>query len=302
MVFRKYFFACITLLFPLAGHAHMQPVNSEIVEFQNKFESLAKSEQWDEIITLGTIALDAAKMANRTADEAKICAQLTSTSFYQGNYTKALEYAVRCHELSEAFENPSLFLRALYLESAVYRALASKSSDENGQQSLYQKATTTAKKAADLFMERAIDNRNLKGKIYFNWGAAHADNPIGDLHQAEQCYSIALECFRGEGATDDVVRTYIRLGKVHLLQKDYTASQKIVADVRPLISSNRIAMHINYLEAQIQFALKEYTQAQHLAKEGLAIAELLGAKEDHARFSNLIQLIQESINIVIPAR
>lgn len=67
------------------------------------FEILAKSEKWKEIISQGTIALETAKNTNRSHDEAKICAQLTSTAFYLGDYTQALIYARHCHELSEEF-------------------------------------------------------------------------------------------------------------------------------------------------------------------------------------------------------
>src|SRR5262245_22559192 len=90
------------------------------------FDRLAKSEQWAEIIAQGSKALEVAKESQRVAAEAKISAQLTSTAFYMGNFDQALLYANRCHQLSESFEDPSLFLRSLYLESAIYRALAGK--------------------------------------------------------------------------------------------------------------------------------------------------------------------------------
>ena len=72
-----------------------------IENYYINFEILAKSEKWKEIISQGAIALEAAKNANRPHDEAKICAQLTSTAFYLGDYTQALMYASHCHELSE---------------------------------------------------------------------------------------------------------------------------------------------------------------------------------------------------------
>ena len=89
-------------------------------------------------------------------------------------YTLALKYAKRCHELSEEFVDPSLFIRALYLESAVHRALAGKNTNEQAQQASYQLAVTIAEEAIQIYSKKAIDNENLKGKVYFNLGAAHA--------------------------------------------------------------------------------------------------------------------------------
>src|SRR5579862_296727 len=130
---------------------HMENVNpfdNSAIEVINKyfedFETLAKSEKWKEILSQGTAALKAAETAGRTNDQAKICAQLTSTTFYLGDYTLALKYANRCHELSQEFVDPSLFIRALYLESAVHRALAGKNTNEQAQQKSYQLAVTTA--------------------------------------------------------------------------------------------------------------------------------------------------------------
>mgnify|MGYP003413587208 FL=1 len=200
---------------------------SDVIEnYYINFDILAKSEKWQEIISQGTIALEAAKNANRPHDEAKICAQLTSTAFYLGDYTEALMYASHCHELSKEFEDAALFIRALYLESAIYRALASKNVGEQAQQAYYLRAVEIAEEAFLIYSKSDIKDINLKGKIYFNLGAAHADNPHGDLETAVNCYFIALECFNSVKANDDVIRISIRLGKVYLLQKNYDLSNK----------------------------------------------------------------------------
>jgi len=112
----------------------------------------------------GMRVLQAARASGRVKDEAKICAQLTSTSFYQGEYAKALEYANRCHELSKKFEDPILFLRALYLESAVHRA--GKQTDERAQQISYFHAVKIAEEVARFYEIKALNNPNLRGKIY----------------------------------------------------------------------------------------------------------------------------------------
>jgi 8-oxo-dGTP diphosphatase len=265
----------------------------KLKEFENKFETLAKAEKWDEIVLLGGSALEAAKQLDKPQEEAKICARLTSTCFYQGNYTQALEYAKRSHELCEAFEEPTLFLRALYLESAVYRALAGKNSEEDLEQSLFAQAVKVAEKAAQLFLKNGVNDPGLKGKIYFNLGAAHADNPKGDLDTAVNCYLIALACYQDKGATHDLCRTNIRLGKVYLLQKNYAACQEIIDKTRPHITSKRITMQVHYLDAQLKYALKDYSAAQLLIEEGLKLAEMLGAKEDHSRFCSLSQMISK---------
>src|SRR3990167_11454473 len=96
----------ITTSFIRASFECHRPDNSviEIIyKYFANFETLAKSENWEEILSQGTVALQAAKTTDRTNDEAKICAQLTSTAFYLGDYTLALKHANRCHELSEEF-------------------------------------------------------------------------------------------------------------------------------------------------------------------------------------------------------
>lgn len=280
-----------------------RPDNSAIEtinKYFENFETLAKSEKWEEIISEGTTALKAAKAIGRTNDEAKISAQLTSTAFYQGDYILALKYANRCHELSEEFVDPSLFIRALYLESAVHRALAGKSTNEQAQQRYYQLAVTTAEEAIQVYSNQALDNENLKGKVYFNLGAAHADNPRGDLEKAAYCYVTALDCFKSVNAVDYIIRTSIRLGTVYLLQKKYDLSQEKINEVRPQISSEWLAMHTDYLEAQLKFCLNDSPNALKIANNGLARANILGAKEDKIRLISLIKSINkptiESIN------
>lgn len=271
---------------------HSVDPSDVIKTYYINFDILAKSEKWQEIISQGTIALEAAKNANRPHDEAKICAQLTSTAFYLGDYTEALIYASHCHELSKEFEDPALFIRALYLESAIHRALAIKNVGEQAQQACYLRAVEIAEEASQIYSKNDIKDINLKGKIYFNLGAAHADNPHGDLEKAVNCYFIALECFNSIKANDDVIRISIRLGKVYLLQKNYDLSEKIIDEVRPQITNERLAMHVDYLEAQLKLAVNDIENAIKIAKNGLARAKNLGAKEDELRLTSLLQIIE----------
>lgn len=271
--------------------------DSNIIEtyFKN-FEILSKSEKWEDIIAQGAVALDVAKKSNRYSDEAKISAQLTSTAFYMGNYDQALIFATRCHELAEKFEEPYLFIRALYLESAVHRALAAKEKDEKAQQACYLLAVEICEKASSVYSKMDIKNLPLKGKIFFNLGAAHADNPKGCLDRAESCYIIALECFKGSNATEDVIRTSLRLGKIYLLQNQFDRCQQILNEMRPLISYERISMQADYLEAQLKFAMNDFNEALRIASTGLEKARILGAKEDELRLSSLLHKIQSSLN------
>jgi len=267
---------------------HIEAIDVIEVYFKD-FEGLSKSEKWEEIISKGTIALEVAKKANRSQDEAKICAQLTSTAFYLGDYNQALIYANRCHSLSEEFVDSSLLLRALYLESAVHRALAAKCNEEQAQESSYLRAVEIGEEAASIYSKKDVENINLQGKIYFNLGAAHADNLKGDLKKAVDCYSIAIECFKNTNAMDDVIRTSIRLGKVYLLQKNYDLTQQVLDEVRSSISSERISMQADYLEAQLKLATNEIEYAIKIAIEGLETAKSLGAKEDVLRFKALLE-------------
>lgn len=266
--------------------------NNEALAIETYFKSydtLLKSEKWEEIISQGRVALEALEKANRPQDEAKICAQLASASFKLGNFEQALSYVNCCKRLSIDFEDPFFLIQALYLESAVHRALAAKEEGESAQQAFYHKAVELCEEADSIYAKRNAANANLKGKIYFNWGAAHADNPSGDLEKAANCYSTALECFKEARAADEIMRTNVRLGKIYLLQKNYDLVQAIVDEVRSQNSSELIAMHADYLEAQLKYALGDSENAIKIARNGLSRAH--GAKEDELRFITFLNTL-----------
>jgi len=153
----------------------------------------------------------------------------------------------------------------------------------------YSLAVRIAEEAARLYEVKALDDPNLKGKIYFNWGAAHADNLKGDLNQARVCYLSALHSFKSVNATDDVIRVNVRLGKVYLLQREYSAAEDIIHEVRSQTSGERIAMQVDYLEAQLKCSTGDYSRAIQIAEMGLERAKKLGAKEDQRRLAELLQ-------------
>ena len=265
-----------------------------IETYLDNFESLAQSAQWKEILSQGTKALEAARRVDRPQDEAKICAQLTSSAFYLGDYDQALVYANRCHELSEKFEDPSLFVRALYLESAVHRAFGGKT----GQQTSFIRAVEIAEEALFTYQREGVADNNLLGKVYFNLGAAHADNPEGDLVKAGDSYAKAIQCYRAVHATEDLIRTNIRLGKVYLLQKREDLTQKVIDEFRPQIRNERLAMQVDFLEAQAKIAKNDIEEAIKIARTGLTRAQAMGAKEDESRFISLLQSITPSVCFV----
>lgn len=256
--------------------------------FEN-FGLLTEAEKWEELMDQGSIALEQAQKIGNLQYEARICAKLTLTAFYLGNYTQALKYANRCHELSENFDDPALFVRALYLESAIHRGLGEKT---NPPQAFYGCALQIAQEALQVYKERCANNKKLEGKVYFNLGAAHADNPEGDLAEAKACYFKAIECFKMEKSTEDLIRTLTRMGKIYLIEKKYDVVQKILKEVRPQITTERLSMHADYLEAQLRFALSEMDRAMEVAQMGLTRAKSLRAKRDIARFLSLLQNIE----------
>lgn len=269
------------------------PVNTIAIDtYFEKFSELSKAEKWEEIISFGKSALESAKMADKVDDEATILAQLTSTAFYLGDYPQALLYANQCRKLTEVFTDPAPFIRALYLQSAVYRALAGKMTETSLADASYLHAVQIAEEAAFVYSNKKVDNANLLGKIYFNLGAAHADNSKGDLMQAVDAYFTALASFTSIQATDDILRTSIRLGKVYLLQKKYALTQKIIDDVRPKITAQRLTIQADYLEAQLKFAINDTENGIKIAHHGLYVAQALGAKEDELRFILLLGITQ----------
>lgn len=263
-----------------------------VAAYFKNFESLAAAENWDEILTHGTKALEHARLGKRIQDEAKISSQLTSTAFYKGDYELALKHVLRSIELSKSFEDPGPYIRALYLESAVYRALAQKAKSNDEQQALFHKAVEIGENALHLCNEKHARHSDLLGKVYFNLGAAHADNPKGNLEKAAECYTKADRCFKEANAAQDFIRTSLRLGKVHLLQKNYTQSQKIIDEARLHISLERIAMQADYLEAQLKIAINEPDAARKIAQTGLARAQALKAQYDEVRLKELLDSIR----------
>ncbi len=280
-------------------------VASTLVNFSNEdaienyfrdFEILSDMGSWSELFEKGVRALDISIKEDRVKDQAKICAQLTSVAFYQGNYDKALTYAKMCHNLSEEFVDPTLFIQSLYVESAANLALASKSDNEKLQQAYFLKAIEVAENALEIYELKGINCDILKGKIYYNLGAAHADNPRGSLDLAAHFYSAALQAFENAKDLENQMKVQLHLGKVYLLQKSFEYTQKTIDKARDLISNKWALMHSDYLEAQLKLAMNSFIEAAKIAERGLEKARSLNLKEDEERFISLLQNISNFLD------
>ena len=278
---------------------------SSLINFSNEdtiesyfedFEILSDVGNWSEIFEKGVRALDISRKESRIKDQAKICAQLTLAAFYQGNYDMILKYAKICRDLSEEFVDPALFIQSLYLESAANRALASKSNNEKLQQAYFLKAIKAAEDALELYQLKGLSCDVLKGKIYYNLGAAYADNPRGNLDMAAHFYSIALQAFENAKDLENQMRVQLRLGKVYLLQKSFEYTQRTIDKARALISNKKILMHSDYLEAQLKLAMNDFVEAVKIAEIGLEKARSFDLKEDEERFISLLQTISNFLD------
>lgn len=73
-----------------ASPSFYREIDQDVIQtyFKN-FETLSKLEKWEDIILQGRLALEEARTQKKFPEEAKICAQLTSTSFYHGYVKKS---------------------------------------------------------------------------------------------------------------------------------------------------------------------------------------------------------------------
>ncbi len=278
---------------PCAPQAEQQQIAyaaeaAALERYYQQFEALKNAEDWNGIVTLGEPAITAAMTMQRSSDAARIHAQLASTYFYKGEYYKTAEHADRCRELSAFLADGRLLVRSQYLQSAAYRALAGKA--QNSQQKyLFDLAVASAQGALRDYNSLDLNDVGLIGKVYFNLGAAYADNPSGDWDEAALCYDMALKHFRTASGSDGMVRTAIRLARIKLLKGKPQDARALVAEVRPQISSERVRMQLDFLEAQIALVANEPDKARQLAQKALDTANKLGAKEDTIRLQQFLK-------------
>ena len=170
-------------------------VNDPVTHYFENFQVLAENQMWLEIIHQGEQALRNAKLFNKTEEEAIICAHLVSTYFHLKKYDEALSYATHCRELSKYFSDPAVFVRAINIESATYRQLASKQDNDQTKQLNYQRAIEIAFEAKSMYSEKNLNNPKLEGRIHFNLGEICKNNPKSNIEEAIHYYLHANSCF-----------------------------------------------------------------------------------------------------------
>lgn len=259
-----------------------------IEQFYSDFKILEKEKKWSEIVSAGKVALEEAKSKDNFHDEARICAIVTSSLFYLGQFNEGFDYANRCKDVSLKIKEWPLYVRGLYLLSAVYRGLKS-----------FDLAVQTAEEALQVYIDKKIENDELLNKVHLNYGAAYADNPKAtknELEKAASHYCKAIDCLTrcedNEQNLVDLIRLKLRLGKVYLLQENFQATAEIIKEVRQLELDKRLEIHTDYLEAQLKFELKEFNSSKEITMRALDNAKKLDAKEDIKRLEEFLKKIQ----------
>lgn len=252
--------------------------------YLNSYQKLSEQEDWVSIIKLGEEALNTRKISSK--QKAHIHADLASTYFYLGNYATGEIHALSSLHLSESLKYKDSLIRSLYLLSAHKRAIGNTENEE-----AFIEAQTLIEKALHL-----IDSKTsiqLKGKVYFNAGAAYADAPKGNLELAVHYYGKAISCFQESHHIDSSYRSSIRLGKTLLLKGEIDASRKLADDIIEEECSQKTLTHLLYLKAQISIEDAQIKEAKGHVKKGIEIANKQGLTVDKNRF----MLLKEEYNL-----
>ena len=168
-----------------------------------------KHDQWKAIISEGNIALN--NPETPLEEKAEINALLASTQFYLGNYAAMKTHINACETIALALNLNNYRIRSGYLLSAYYRI-----------QQDFTQAKAVINQTLMYFNTETPDA--LKAKVYFNAGAAYADEPQGDIAKAIDFYQSSLHLL--DPKTDDHHRTTIRLAKAYLLLNQPTTGTK----------------------------------------------------------------------------
>ncbi len=250
-------------------------------------KSLQEEEKWQEIVALGSLALEESQGVERF----QIMDQLVSTHFRLGNFSEAVEKAQELSALGKRLGDPILVIDSLYKLSAAIRGNAGSVSDSQAQRRLFEEARSLAANALILYQESRVEDPFLKAKILFNAGAAECDDVEGDCKKGVAMYEEALtlfETFKGEFYADYRQRLLIRLGKAYFLQNNLNRTQIIVDQLESQLLEKRTGMHLRYLKAQLLIAKGLREEALQEARIGLQDGIELDAKADIARFQNFL--------------
>lgn len=256
--------------------------------FLRQYNVWNKAGKWQEIIELGNKLKPSVQNDN---DFIEISLKLASTAYRLGEYSEGLSYIRPCTLKVE--KKPAKQIELLYLESACYRGIAGLKDPKRDPKEYFGHAIDRITKARDLYVQHYMHDHKLQGKIYFNFGAAHADdNPDGNIKDALMYYTIAKASFEEAHADDEVLRVQIRIGKIHILNKNFADARALVRKLRQQPMDERAAMQVDYLECQINETAEDLPLALKAAQNGLARAKALRAARDEERFKEQLQKLQ----------
>ncbi|MCH1430941.1 MAG: tetratricopeptide repeat protein [Chlamydiales bacterium] len=240
-------------------------------EFFQQLEVLKRESNWNRIIELGKRVIQLRGPEAKEAD-LWIYLELASMSFYKGDYEAVKGFSVRAEELAQSSGNYEALISSLYHHSAYTRALADKEEDNELKQIFFAQAVELAQRAFSI-VDRFPDTM-LKAKVYFNLGAAHADNPEGDAQKALDCYQKAKTICEDQQQWDDYMRTAIRELNLCLARFDTVGIS---------ITTLRKSFDQSFLKAEASMSSRTrvmmyLAEARLLQKEGKDITALLKAQ------------------------
>lgn len=237
--------------------------------FFDQFEDL-KSRDWHAICALGEKDLEDESLTD--LEKAQICARLASSYFYLGEYESMKGYIEACRSIALDHSSKKYFIRSLYLLSAYYRG-----------SSLFKEAREVIDEAMELLGSDVEDY--LKAKVYFNAGAAYADDPSGDPLKAIEYYQKALTLL--DRSSNDAHRVQIRMAKSHLLLKQHKKAWEALLPLFQVDLQPRTSVHLQYICAQIYIAEGDFEAALVEINEALSGAEELSMAADGERLNKL---------------
>lgn len=238
-------------------------------EFFDRFDEL-KVENWEVLCCLGEKALEENLLPEEAA---QIHARLASSYFYLGNYDAMKKHAIACQSIALDQSSQLYLIHSLYLLSAYYRG-----------QKEFQEAQSTIEKALQLITDEIPPC--LKAKVFFNAGAALADNPNGNPHQALTYYEKALALL--DSNSNDAYRTQIRIAKTYLLVGQNSQAWQILLPLFEETLEPKTNVHLLYVTAQLHLLEGNRQAALRLIQQALPLAEQLQMNVDIGRLKNLI--------------
>ncbi len=266
------------------GISHVEP-------YFNKIKELKESEAWKEIILAGELALS--NNPEISSKIATIHADLASSYFYLGEYQTGLLHSQICLDMGKQLKQPVVIVHGLYLLSAYLRAQASIAANPKEKEVLFQAAKDWIEQAFSYSIEQECPF--IYAKALFNKGAAYADDPLGDLEVAKECYQKAMEIFFNLEQRDDYSRTAIRLGKIYFLKNTQEPLKELFAQLENYPMRQKTLAQFFYLKSQYLLAIQDYKQAQSILLKAIDIAKSLEMKVDLQRYTDLMNQIPTSL-------